>query len=246
MKYISFILFSISIIICQAQNNKTKTVKPIANPVVNTSTFGSFFINYEIKNKNQPAKSGKVFYATDNSQFIISPSSSGLKDVTNLRMLIDVKASEMTMLTIDIKNKKSGLLTKLPMPLLNKTNGNKKPPVITKTGIYKTILGFKCEKTLVNIGDSVNIEAYITSDIIIDVANAITLTNSSLRNKSPFTSFSFDVKGSILECIITNKNGTITKLNISDLKKGKPDVAAFSMNGYNIMDARSLPMFNGQ
>ena len=74
-------------------------------------------------------------------------------------MLIDVKASEMTMLTIDIKNKKSGLLTKLPMPLLNKTNGNKKPPVITKTGIYKTILGFKCEKTLVNIGDSVNISA---------------------------------------------------------------------------------------
>ena len=111
MKQAAFTIFSLLIIICHAQSSKTKTVKPTTNTVVNTNTIGTFFINYEIKKSNQPAKTGKVFYALDNNQIVISPSNSGLKDVTNLRMLVDLKESEMTMLTIDIKNKKSGLLT---------------------------------------------------------------------------------------------------------------------------------------
>jgi len=234
-----------------AQNNKTTTTKTTttvttkpAVTVTNTNVVGSFTVNYEIKNTNEAAKTGKVFYALDNTQILIAPSFSGLKDVTNMRMLIDTKEAEMTMLTTDSKNKKSGLLTKLPKPLLNKNTTAKKPPLITKTGIYKTVQGFKCEKILVNIGDTVNIETYVTTEIIIDLSNVITLSNSSLRSKSPYTNLTFDIKGSALESIITNKNGNVTKLAVTDIKKGKPDPAAFSSNGYNIMDARGLPMFN--
>jgi hypothetical protein len=222
---------------------KTTVTKPAAVPV-NSNIVGSFFMNYEIKNQSEPIKTGKVFYASDNNQVLISPSFSGLKDVANIRMLIDLKEKEMTMLTTDSKNKKSGLLTLLPKPILNKTTTVKKPPVVTKTGIYKTIQGFKCEKILVNLGDTVNIEAYVTTEIIMDFNNLVLLTNSSLRSKSPFTSLSYDVKGTMLESIISKKNGDITRLSVSDIKKGKPDAAAFSTNGYNIMDARGLPMFN--
>ena len=48
-----------------------------------------------------------------------------------------------------------------------------------------------------------------------------------------------------MESIITYKNGDTVKLILSDIRKGKPEPAAFSTNGYNIMDARGLPMFNG-
>lgn len=257
MKYFVTILCSLLLAnnFAQPNNNKstntTKTTttttapKPSATPV-NTNVVGSFFMNYEIKNVNEVAKTGKIFYAIDNNQIVIAPSSSGLKDVANMRMLVDTKEGEMTMLTTDAKNKKSGLLTKLPKPVINKSTTAKKIPVVTKTGIYKTIQGYKCEKILVNIGDTVNIEAYVTTEIIIDINNFISLANSSLRNKSPFTSLSYDVKGTMLESIITKKNGDVTKLFLTDIRKGKPDPAAFSTNGYNIMDARGLPMFNGQ
>jgi hypothetical protein len=229
----------------QTSNTKsTLTQKPTV-ATLNMNTIGSYFINYEIKNTNQPAKTGKVFYALDNKLVAISPSNPNLKDITNLRMVIDLKEGEMTMLTTDIKNKKNGLLTKLPKPVLNKTSTVKKAPIVTKTGIFKTIQGFKCEKTLINIGDSIQIESYITTEILIDVANAISLSNSSLRTKSPFTNLVFDVKGTAMESIITYKNGDTVKLILSDIRKGKPEPAAFSTNGYNIMDARGLPMFNG-
>lgn len=247
-KYIILLLSSLFLSINTfAQTSKPKTItsqKPTVT-IVNPNSIGSYFINYEIKNSNQPAKTGKVFYAYDNNQVVISPSNPSLKDITNLRMLIDLKEGEMTMLTTDIKNKKNGLFTKLPKPILNKSTTVKKAPIITKTGIFKTIQGFKCEKTLINIGDSIQIESYITTEILIDVANAISLSNSSLRTKSPFTNLVFDIKGTALESIITYKNGDIFKLILSDIRKGKPDTAAFSTNGYNIMDARGLPMFNG-
>lgn len=225
----------------------TVVTKPTTSTTpVNTNVVGSFILNYEIKNVGEAPKAGTMFYAIDNNQVIISPSVSGIKDVNNLRMLIDNKEGEMTMLTTDAKNKKSGLLTKLPKPVINKSTTTKKPPVITKTATYKTILGYKCEKILVNIGDTVNIEAYVTTDIIIDMNNLISLANTSLRNKSPLSKLTYDVKGTMLESIITKNNGNVTKLTVTDIRKGKPDPLAFSTNGYNIMDARGLPMFNGQ
>lgn len=248
MRKISFFLFIISIvIISNAQNNKSKTTvtKTITTPI-NSNAVGSFMLNYEIKNINETPKIGKVFYAIDNNLILISPSAANLKDITNLRMLIDLKEQEMTMMTIDNKNKKSALLTKLPKPLLNSTSTTKKAPIITKTGIFKTIQGYKCEKTLVNISDTINMEAYITSEIIIDNSKLITLCNTSLRNKSPFIYLDFSTKGSVLECIVTNKNGNITKLSVTSILKGKANPAAFNTDGYNIMDARGLPMFNNR
>ena len=239
---LSSLLFSS--IFAQTTNKKVTTTQKPTVTTVNVNTIGSFFINYEIKSTTQATKTGKVFYALNNNQVVISPSNPNLKDVTNLRMVIDLKESEMTMLTTDNKNKKNGLLTKLPKPLLNKTTTIKKAPIVTKTGIFKTIQGYKCEKTLINIGDSINIESYITTEISIDVANSIILTNTSLKTKSPFTNLIFDVKGTALESTLTYKNGTIIKLILSDIRKGKPEPAAFSTNGYNIMDARGLPMFN--
>ena len=250
MSKVLFLLFSILTLFSNAQNNKQKTTltKPISSSSspINTNSIGSFMLNYEIKNTNEPTKTGKVFYAIDNNQILISPSAANLKDITNLRMLIDLKEQEMTMMTIDNKNKKSALLTKLPKPLLNSTTKTKTAPIITKTGIYKTIQGYKCEKTLINIGDSINVEAYFTTEIIIDNSKLITLSNTSLRNKSPFIHLDYNINGTMLESIITNKNGNITKLNVTDILKGKANPAAFNTDGYNIMDARGLPIFNNR
>lgn len=240
MQRVLLFLFSISVLVSNAQK-----IKSTATPV-NTNVIGSFMLNYEIKNNKEAVKTGRVFYAIDNNQIIISPSAANLKDITNLRMLIDIKEQEMTMMTIDNKHKKTALLTKLPKPLLNSNTATKKAPIITKTGIYKTIQGYKCEKTLVNIGDTINMEAYVTTEIFIDNSKLITLCNTSLRNKSPFTHLDYNLKGTTLECIITNKNGDVTKLTITDMLKGKANPAAFNTDGYNIMDARGLPMFNNR
>ncbi len=247
MDKILFLLFSILALSSNAQNNKQKTTttKPILSPI-NTNNVGSFMLNYEIKNINEMAKTGKVFYAIDNNQILISPSAANLKDITNLRMLIDLKEQEMTMMTIDNKNKKSALLTKLPKPILNSTIKIKIAPIISKTGIYKTIQGYKCEKTLINIGDSIKVEAYFTTEITIDNNKLIALSNSSLRNKSPFIHLDYNINGTMLESIITNKNGNIIKLNVTYILKGKANPAAFNTDGYNIMDARGLPMFNNR
>lgn len=246
MRNTFLILFNILSVLSFAQNKNSKTViKSVATPI-KTNVAGSFMLNYEMKKSNEVAINGRVFYAIDNNQILISPSAANLKDITNLRMLIDIKEQEMTMMTINNKNKKSALLTKLPKPILNTKTAVQKNPVITKTGIYKTIQGYKCEKTLVNIGDTINMEAYITNEIIIDNSKLITLANTSLRNKSPFIHLAYNISGTMLECIITNKNGNVTKLSVSDITKGKANPLAFSTDGYDIMDARGLPMFNNK
>lgn len=227
---------------------KTTTTTTETVSAANAKPFqftGSFILNYDDKNKDDKYNTGKIKYALDGLQAAIIPTFSNLKDI-KMRSLVDMKEKEMTMLTIDAKGKKNGLLMKYPKPVLKKIDPKAKLPVVKKTGETKMIQGFKCEKITIQT-DTTQIEAWITNEIIFDMSELIGLSNAGFKGKSPFSNTNVsDIKGTALEAIITQKNGAVLKMNISEIKKGKPEVALFSSEGFKIADVRGLPMFVAQ
>ncbi|HQO32448.1 MAG TPA: DUF4412 domain-containing protein [Chitinophagales bacterium] len=244
------------------QNTTTKpATKPVSKPSATTKPattansavkpyefLGSFTVNFDNKNKLNKSTTGKIAYAFDNYQAVMIPTFDYAKDL-QMRAIVDKKENEITTLTTDAKQKKSGLLLRLPTATLDKTSATEKAkaPVIQKTGITKMIQGYKCEKTLITPNDSTSIEAWITQELNLPFAEALTLSNSGFKGKSPFGKMNAkDIKGTSLETIVTQKDGTTLKITVTEIKTNKPNAALFSTTGFNIMDGRGLPMFNGQ
>jgi hypothetical protein len=150
-------------------------------------------------------------------------------------------------LTTDTKNKKSGLITKIPDPLAVKKDTSKtpaKPPVVKKTGKIKTIQGFKCEEYLVNYGDTTTIESWVTTELNLNSADLLKLTNIGFKGRSPFGKTNLSaIKGTAIETTITEKNGKTMLISLSEIVKAKPSPALFSTDGYSLADARSLPVY---
>ena len=204
---------------------------------------GNFTLNYEQK-KAGSTITGSVIYAFDNFNAAIIPSFAKLmQDVVAAKLLVNTNFNEMTMLTTAKNGKKSGLLMSIPKPIIEQNNKTMKPPVVTKTGLKKVIQTLTCEKIITMLGDSTKIEAWITNALILNISEAVQLTNLGFKNKSPFIAVNMNaLTGTSLETTITSKNGNTIKLTITDIKKIKPDAAFFNSNGYTIMDARGLLM----
>lgn len=237
MKNKLFIILYGAILFCHAQTgNQSK--KPFAFT-------GSYTLNYEQKKtgNNIPA-TGKVIYAFNNFDAAIIPSFAKLmQDVVGAKLLVNTSFNEMTMLTITKSGKKSGLLTDIAKPVIEQNSKSIKPPVVIKTGLQKVIQTFPCEKIIITLWDSTKIEAWISNALVLNISEAMRFTNLGFKNKSPFTAINLSaLNGSLLETTITSKNGDITKLSVTDIKKIKPDASFFSSNGYAIMDARGLQM----
>ncbi len=219
--------------------SKAQTKKPF-------SYTGSFTLNYEQKKASSPgAEKGTVLCAFSGFDAAIIPSfATTMQDVAGAKLLVNTSVNEMTMLTTMKKGNKTGLLTTIPKPVMESSKN--KAPVITKTGITKTIQTFSCEKILVSIGDTTKMETWVTNGIALNVADALQLTNSGFKSKSPLYGINMGfLSGTPLETLISCKNGDTIKISISDIKKVKPDAAFFNSAGFSIMDARGLPMFNG-
>lgn len=165
-----------------------------------------------------------------------------------MNTIINSKDNEMMNLTIDMKGKKSGLLLKLPKQVISKdtTIQTAKPIVIKKTNESKVIEGYKCEKYVIDYTDTSSIVSWVTNDIPLNSSDLLKLINMGFRGKSPFSKTNLsDIKGTALETTITKKDGSSTKITVTEISKKKPDAVVFSYDGYNVADARSIPMFGG-
>lgn len=224
------------------ETKKTTAAKPF-------SFLGTFTMNFDDKNKQGHYNTGKIKYALDGTNAAIVPSFANMKELSSLRSVVDMTEKEITMLTVDLKGKKNGLLMKMPKPVLTKVTDEKKvvKPVIKKTGETRVIQGFKCEKIVVTLADTTKIESWVTNDILINMGELLNMTNAGFKGKSPFSKTNMDdIKGTAMETTITRTDGGIMKLTLSDIKKGKPDAALYSTDGFKVTDVRSMPMFSGQ
>lgn len=207
---------------------------------------GTYTINYEQLTAAKTTSKGTILCAFNTFDAALIPSfANTIKDVAGAKLLVNTNLNEMTMLTSMKNGKKSGLLTTIPKPAIE-TAKTTKAPIITKTKETKVIQGYACEKIIITLADTTKIESWTTGAIVINIAQAIQITNSGFKGKSPLSAVNISsLNGTPLETVITYKNGTSVKLIVTDIKKIKPDAAFFSSSGFNIMDARGLPMFNG-
>lgn len=222
------------------------TADPNAKPFPFT---GSFTMNYEIREANAKPNLGKIKYAFDGFLVSLIPSFANTnKAIASMNTIINSKDNEMMNLTIDMKGKKSGLLLKLPKQVISKdtTIQTAKPIVIKKTNESKVIEGYKCEKYVIDYTDTSSIVSWVTNDIALNSSDLLKLINMGFRGKSPFSKTNLsDIKGTALETTITKKDGSSTKITVTEISKKKPDAVVFSYDGYNVADARSIPMFGG-
>lgn len=222
------------------------TADPNAKPFPFT---GSFTMNYEIREANAKPNLGKIKYAFDGFLVSLIPSFANTnKAIASMNTIINSKDNEMMNLTIDMKGKKSGLLLKLPKQVISKdtTIQTAKPIVIKKTNESKVIEGYKCEKYVIDYTDTSSIVSWVTNDIPLNSSDLLKLINMGFRGKSPFSKTNLsDIKGTALETTITKKDGSSTKITVTEISKKKPDAVVFSYDGYNVADARSIPMFGG-
>lgn len=222
------------------------TADPNAKPFPFT---GSFTMNYEIREANAKPNLGKIKYAFDGFLVSLIPSFANTnKAIASMNTIINSKDNEMMNPTIDMKGKKSGLLLKLPKQVISKdtTIQTAKPIVIKKTNESKVIEGYKCEKYVIDYTDTSSIVSWVTNDIALNSSDLLKLINMGFRGKSPFSKTNLsDIKGTALETTITKKDGSSTKITVTEISKKKPDAVVFSYDGYNVADARSIPMFGG-
>ncbi|MBK9328205.1 MAG: DUF4412 domain-containing protein [Sphingobacteriales bacterium] len=228
------------------KGGSASTPNPNAKPFPFT---GSFTMNFEIKETNAKPNSGKIKYAFDGYLVSLIPTfSNTVKTIAGMNTIINSKDDEMMNLTVDMKGKKSGLLLKLPKQVISKDTTIRTPKaiVIKKTNESKVIEGYKCEKYVIDYTDTSKIVSWVTNDIALNSSDLLKLINMGFRGKSPFSKTNLsDIKGTALETIITKKDGSSTKITITEISKKKPDAVVFSYDGYNVADARSIPMFGG-
>lgn len=228
------------------KGTSASTPDPNAKPFPFT---GSFTLNYEIKEANAKPNTGKIKYAFDGFLVSLIPSFPNTnKAIASMNTIINSKDNEMMNLTIDMKGKKSGLLLKLPKQVISKdtTIQTPKPIVIKKTNESRVIEGYKCEKYVIDYTDTSSIVSWVTNDIALNSSDLLKLVNMGFRGKSPFSKTNLsDIKGTALETTITKKDGSSTKITVTEISKKKPDAIIFSYDGYNVADARSIPMFGG-
>jgi hypothetical protein len=209
---------------------------------------GSFILNFDNENKFNHNNKGTIQYALNTYEAALVPTFSNMKDINDLRSILDINEKTSTLLTKDVKGKKSGLLMSMPKPVLAKDSSKKeKAPIITKTGKTKKIEPYKCEQINILFADSTIVSAWVTKDINIDFSEIIGLANMGFKGKSPFKlSRLTEVKGTVLEAVFTYKDGETMKLSLTGIKKEKPAAALFSTDGYKVSDVRGLPIFSGQ
>lgn len=210
---------------------------------------GIFTLNFDDKNKQGHYNTGKMQYALDSTQAAIIPTFANLKEISSLKAILDMDEKEITMLTTDVKGKKTGILMKFPKPILKQAADTKNTvkPLIKKTGETRVIQGYKCERVLISMPDTTKIDAWVTNEISLNMAELLSMANSGFKGKSPFGNTNLDeLKGTALETVINRKDGGVMKLTITDIRKGKPDAVFFNTDGYKINDVRGLPMFGGQ
>ena len=115
---------------------------------------------------------------------------------------------------------------------------------IQKTTEAKTIDGYKCVKWILTNSDGSKCFSWITKDIAINSSEAISYFITGRKGKK--TSINTDcanINGCALESNYTAKNGSTVFMKMTDIKKGKPDIAFFSTNGYELADVTGIEFF---
>jgi hypothetical protein len=227
------------------KNYEVKTEKGISNPNAKPFTFlGSYTMKYDLKEPNGKKSNGTVKYAFDGFKMTMIPAFQTSE--TQLRSIFDVKENTMTMLITDVKrNKKNGMIMK--MPKVTVTNTSLEKPVsakITKTGAKKMIDGYNCEEYSVITSDSTIGEFWLTKDINISVSESLAYMAAGMKGKpAPFKTSAVDVAGCVIEGDYKMKDGSTIHLKTTEIKKGKPDAAFFSTDGFKLSDVTQIEFF---
>lgn len=165
-----------------------------------------------------------------------------VKKKDNMRMILDLQKSTITLLTESGPNGKMGIVSKLddiPLDNIEKANANSNVK-IEKTNEKKSILGYECTKYIVTSDDGVA-DCWITEKIIFNPFEKFgKLTNQSgkLVGQDAFK----NINGLAMEINFTDKFNKSTQIKVVSIDQNKPEESLFSTEGYEIMD---LSNFSG-
>lgn len=228
------------------KKNEIKVEKGTTNPNAKPFTFlGSYTMKYDLVDVNGKKTNGVVKYAFDGFKMAMIPSFQKDNE-SQLRSLFDVKENTMTMMITDIKrNSKKGMIMRMPKVTIVNTSLEK--PIeakITKTGEKKKIDGYNCESYTILTTDSTVGEFWLTKDININVSESLAYMTAGMKGKPvPFKTAGIDVAGCVIEGDYKTKDGNKVHLKTTEIKKGKPDVAFFSTDGFTLNDVTQIEFF---
>lgn len=227
-------------------NDAEIKIEESTNADIRPNTFlGSFVMNFE-NTSNGKKSTGKIEYYFKEWASMMIPNFEENKDM-GMKMLFDHKKLTTTMLTVDKKGKKSGIITKTPKITVTTSSPSQamKEGKLVKTGEKKVIEGYNCEKWLYNSEDSKS-EFWVTTNIKYNLSQALALFNTANKGgKSPKNNFD-KIEGFCMEGTTTSSNGDIYYFTITQLKIGEPSSDKFSTEGYEIMDMSSFGNMFGQ
>lgn len=242
----------------KVQNNGNKTtiqttkgkieIQPgTSNPNATKFSFlGSYTMKFTTKDKQGKTTTGEIRSAFDEYKMASIPNfTTGMS--ANVRTIFDTKANTMTMLFIDPKkNKKNGMMMKMPQVTITGTDKSTTAvtSTIQKTVETKIIDGYKCTKWVITYSNGDKCEAWVTKDLSINTAEAIAYCTSGLKGKkSPINTEGANLSGCTLESTFSSADGSSVFMKLTDVRKGKPDAAFFSTDGFEITDVTGIQFF---
>lgn len=217
-----------------------------SNPNAKKFTFtGSYTMKFSAKDTKGKISSAEIKSAFEDYKMASIPSFSDDKTM-NLRSVFDLKENTMTMLFVDAKkNKKNGMLMKIPKVSVTNTSSDVNvSSTIQKTNESKIIDTYKCNKWIITYSDGAKAIAWITTDLKINTAEAVSFFITGMKGKkSPVNTECANIKGCALESLYTAKDGSTVFMKMTDIRVGKPDASFFSTSGYEITDVSGIQFF---
>jgi hypothetical protein len=130
----------------------------------------------------------------------------------------------------DINGMKLGMISEVPDSIEQKPGDKQKPPVVTKTGNSKTILGFKCDEYLYREADSKEYtKMWFTKEAVLNVDKRA-WTQSGMPSSYGYAGFE---QGVILAWESYDKNNELTAK--SEVKEINNDFShTMSIEGYTL------------
>lgn len=243
--FISILLASSAI----AQTNSSSKNKVVTTSKSNTTKSfaftGSYTMKFTVKETNGKMQSGEIKSAFEGVQMASIPTFSADKNM-NVRTVFNMNDNTMTMYFFDVKkNKKNGMMMKIPsITQNNNTTEQKITNTIQKTNETKIIDGYNCTKWIINYSDGATCVAWISKDLHINTAEAISFFTKGMKGKkSPINTDCANINACALQSTYTAKDGSTVNMKMTDIKIGKPDAAFFSSSGYEVTDVTGIQFF---
>lgn len=222
-----------------------------ADAVPNTF-LGSFKMNIKTTDTKGKIENTAVQYHFSKWKTAMEPKVEGTEG-EQMKMIMDLQLRKMTMLTVDKKGAKTGIIMKMPKITFSGDKLEEQSEQIIegttykKTGEKRTIEGYLCEKWIITNEEGTSI-AWITDDVDFNLSNAFGFLGASANTPGskgkPQKGFEM-MKGFSLETTHTSKKGEVSVITVTNIRIGDVGDLPFSTEGFELQDLSSFgSMFN--